>query len=238
MRNKPIILHMNHFNKIILISLIILINCLSRNAARLSDQPLKQFETDFVKLEINLNNFNPSDTDFEIYIQDIDSFYKNPNVFSPTFYFDGKPKSNSITLSLPKGKYVGFISLSSKDLIPYYRSILSFHLVYFGIDKEYKKIKKLNTICIQETTFSNRIENITNCNILDLNRDSLILNFTLESKNEINYSTSFSLLWFSFSYAFLSGPQQYPYALFLIGNGYLGILVKHSLINFDNHAEI
>ncbi|EMY59944.1 hypothetical protein LEP1GSC203_0365 [Leptospira terpstrae serovar Hualin str. LT 11-33 = ATCC 700639] len=41
----------------------------------------------------------------EFYIQDIDSFEKNGNVFSPTFYFSENFNSDIINFSVPKEIY-------------------------------------------------------------------------------------------------------------------------------------
>ncbi|MGE8722230.1 hypothetical protein ACO2KH_12920 [Leptospira terpstrae] len=222
---------------IVSICLVGFTNCLSRNALRLKEEPLPQFQNDFSIISVKLNNFKPSNANIELYIQDIDSFNKNGNVFTPTFYYKDDFKSDTIEFSAPKGKYIGFLFLRSKDSIPYYRSIIGFHKVNFGINDEYKRTTEFSNLCVQNTINGIKLQKKTQCNLLEINKERISFEFTLDNKNEINFGSTFLLLWFSASYAFLQGPHQYPYALFLVAQGIAGVTIHDILINFDNHQD-
>ncbi|XDD52959.1 hypothetical protein AB3N62_10745 [Leptospira sp. WS4.C2] len=230
---------MNKKKYIFIASLLTLTNCLSRNALRIQEELNPQIKNDSSIITIKLNNFNPSNVSMEFYIQDIDSFEKNGNVFSPTFYFSENFNSHIINFSVPKGKYTGFLFIKSKDTIPYYRSIIGMHTINFGINNDYNKTPDLYSPCVQKTEhasalYSRYIKN-TRCNTLNITNDKILFEFSLDDKNEINYGNTFLLLWFSVSFAFFNGPQQYPYALFLVSQGIAGVIIKDVLINFDNH---
>ncbi|TGM74268.1 hypothetical protein EHR01_12255 [Leptospira mtsangambouensis] len=218
--------------------LIFSLSCLSRTATRLEEQPLKVFENNHSNLTITIKERKDAKIYVDLYIQDSDSFEKNPTQFLPTYYFSDSFKSDRIKFSVPQGKFVGFLNIWSKDSIPFYRTIHGGHNVYFGINKEYKKTTDFSKGCTQIKFFDtdlDRISTKTQCNYFETNKKDLFLEFSISDKNQINELRTLLLLWPSFSYAALHGPQPYPYAVLLILQGLFGFTVRDTTINFDNY---
>ncbi|MCW7490973.1 hypothetical protein [Leptospira meyeri] len=211
--------------------------CLSRTATRLEERPLKIFENNFSNLIIKINNRKDSRIHIDFYIQDLESFEKNNTQFLPIYYFSESFKSDRIDFSVPNGKYVGFLTISSRENAFFNKTIFGFHTVYFGINKDYKKSNYTSEGCSQLKQYDYDLDRIlkkTHCNDFDINKKESVFEFSISENDEINSMRTFLLLWPSFSFAALQGPQQYPYAVFLILQGLFGFTARDTLINFDN----
>ncbi len=216
------------------------IHCLSRTATSLKDNPLKNFENNLSKISITVNNPEKYNLSIDFYIQDIDSFNNNETKFLPTYYISESINDDKISFNIPKGKYIGFLQISSKKQFPLYKTISGLQVIYFGIDDFYKKnlinFNKCEQNIVNSSVFDKKI-NRTNCNFFNIEKDETVLNFSLTNKIFLNLEKSIPQSWFSFSYAFLHGPQPYPYALFLLIQVPFGFYLEDQLINFDNIHE-
>jgi hypothetical protein len=225
-------------NIIFLIILSILsLKCLSRTATRLEKIPLKAFENNTSNLSIVINNRKNSKIYVEFYIQDIESFEKNNTQFLPIYFFSESFKSDQINFSVPKGRYVGFLTVRSLDNIFFNRTISGFHIIHFGINKDFKRTNNINEGCYQLKNYYHefdRIINNTQCNNFEINKNDINLEFSISDNDEINTMRTVLLTWPSISFAAFQGPQQYPYAVFLILQGTFGFTARDTLISFEN----
>ncbi|MCG6150335.1 hypothetical protein LFX15_18705 [Leptospira levettii] len=212
-------------------------NCLSRTAIKLEEKPIKGLETNFANLSIVINNRKDSRISIEFYIQELESFEKNNNKFLPNFYFSESFKSDRINFSVPYGRYVGFLSIRSLDNAYFNRTISGFHQVHFGINKNFEKRNNITEGCYQLKNYSYEIDRIINsseCNNFKIDKNDINFEFSISDNDQINTMRTILLTWPSISYAAFHGPQQYPYAVFLIMQGVFGFTARDTLINFDN----
>ncbi|PJZ43756.1 hypothetical protein [Leptospira brenneri] len=213
------------------------LTCLSRTATRLEEKPLKTFESNFSNFTVKINNRKDSRIYIDLYIQDVESFEKNNTQFLPIYYFSESFKSDKIDFAVPNGKYIGFLSITLLDNAFFNRTITGYHTVYFGINKDHKKANYSGDKCSQLKKYDydfDRITKNTHCSEIEITKKETILEFSISENDEINSLRTLLLLWPSFSYAALQGPQQYPYAVFLIMQGFFGFTARDTLINFDN----
>ena len=210
------------------------VNCLSRTATLLKETPLKTFEKNFSKIKIKVQNPEKHKLNIQFYIQDKESFEKNDSQFLPIYYFDESFKDDEISFSIPKGSYYGFLQITTKKNFPLYKSISGSNILYFGLNKDLKRNKIDYKICEKSMVNGFRFSEISSCNFINFEKEEISINYSLGNQLEFNLSDSILKTWFSFSYAFLQGPQQYPYAVFLIINVPFGFYSEDLLISLDN----
>ncbi|XDD45343.1 hypothetical protein AB3N60_11505 [Leptospira sp. WS39.C2] len=222
------------------ILIIINLNCLSRTATSLKNNSLKKFESNLSKISINVNNPDNFKLYLDFYIQDKDSFYKNESQFLPIYYFSETITDNKISFRVPKGKYVGFLQISSRKQYPLFKTVSGSQIIYFGIDENHKKnivnFNKCEQSLVESSTMFKSIKR-TYCNFFNIENEEIDFKFSLTNKIFFNLGKTIPQSWFSFSYAFLQGPQQYPYALFLLIQVPFGFYSEDQLIDFDNLEE-
>ena len=90
---------------------------------------------------------------------------------------------------------------------------------------------------INSGDFISRKELRTQCKSLNINKKNTNFDFTITENSFINEPKTFLYLWPSISFA-ISNPFPYPYAFFLIFNGFFGTLNYDTIINFENFSEI
>ncbi|TGK76974.1 hypothetical protein [Leptospira kanakyensis] len=202
---------------------------------------IKTDENRFVR--IKLNNFKDFKTKIIVNFQDYESFAAENFKYEQKFDLNQSDVNGDyIDVPMPKGIFIGSITLITKNHTPFYKNITGFYQIFFGVDSNYSLYNASKHDCrseIRKNAFQiPKTYNTNFCNSLDLSNSNKIITVSLDQIEKINPESTILLLYTSISIGTAKYLSQYPYAPFLIIHTFLGITQNDILINFENYSNL
>lgn len=193
-------------------------------------------------IRIKLNNFRNFKTEVSLVLQEYNSFQSENYKFESQYNFDETINGDFIDIQIPKGEYVGSLKITSTNLIPYYKKTKGYHAMYFGLNRHYTTFEASEANCNFTKGYMQMAMpshySIHYCKNLELSHNNKTFEFSLFESDQINPEHTFFSLFASLSLGTSSTFVLYPYAPFLILQGFLGLTQNDIFIHLDHYGVL
>lgn len=191
-------------------------------------------------IRIKLNNFQNFKTEITLTLQEYKSFQSENYKFEPQYTFSESTKDEFVDIQLPKGEYVGSLEIRATHLIPYYRKTTGYHSMYFGVNGNYTTFEASDFDCKFRKSYRSignpNYYSINHCKNLELSYNNKTFEFSLSETNQMNPERTLYGLFISLSLGRSASFVFYPYAPFLVIQGFFGLTQNEIFINFDRYG--